>query len=113
MTAQKLKHFPNRILERWNGGNVKLWAYSVTHRSLTLRIERPGIEGNLHIYCSADHIRCPTSWNKSDITIERLESSSEYIIRDDPAGVEIRGACVELRENVPPVYIGVDFDSVV
>ena len=39
------------FLNRWRGGTARLWKFQATHCHLTIRIERSGEHGNLHVIC--------------------------------------------------------------
>lgn len=74
-------------------------------RSLAIRIERAGVEGNLTIGCHAEYICGPTAWENADIEIS-IEPDVGWVIQDRAAGVRIVGGPVSLAENVKPVYVG-------
>lgn len=102
-----LRHFPT-MLERWRGGRVQLWNYTISHRVLTLRIERVGVRGNLQIGCAElNYIRAPEHWDDCDIEIDLIDDDSQFpafVVRDRTADVEIICGVAEIRENVKPIY---------
>ena len=102
--ADTLRHFPT-ILARWQGGRARLWHYMVSHCSLTIRVERAGVRGNLHIGCSAESLCGPVAWENADIEIS-LDLEGRYLIEDRAAGFRVIGYCPSLTENVKPVYEG-------
>jgi hypothetical protein len=102
--ADSLRHLPT-ILARWRGGRARLWSYSVSHCSLTIRVERAGVLGNLHIDCSAEHIQGPVAWENAQIEIS-VDEEGRYRIEDRAAGFRVVGYCLALTENVKPVYEG-------
>jgi hypothetical protein len=102
--ADSLRHFPT-LLARWRGGRARLWKYSVSHCSLTIRVERAGVVGNLHIDCSAEFICGPVGWENADIEIS-LAPEGRYLIEDRAVGFRVVGYCPSLTENVKPVYEG-------
>ena len=104
LTADQLRHIP-KLLNRWKGGYAKLWSYSVSLRTLAIRIERPGVKGNLQISCYAEHICCPTMWENANIEVT-LEPGVGYVVQDRVAGVRIVGGPVLVAENVHPVHVG-------
>jgi hypothetical protein len=98
-----LRHFPT-LLGRWRGGNARLWQLTTSHKALTIRVERPGIHGNLHVACIGPlHIRGPVDWSDSDIEIVPGPSDT-FVVRDCRAGLEIHTEHVEVLENCKPVY---------
>ncbi len=100
--AETLRHFPT-ILARWRGGRARLWEYRVSHCSLTIRIERAGVLGNLHIDCSAELIHGPVAWDNAEIAIS-LDAEGRFLIEDRAAGFRVVCYCPSLSENVKPVY---------
>jgi hypothetical protein len=103
--ADQLRHFPT-LLGRWRSGWARFWSYSVSHNSFAIRIERPGVWGNLEISCSADFISGPVAWENAAIEIT-YEPRLGYVIEDRAAGVRVVAATVSLAENAKPVYVGV------
>lgn len=99
-----LRHFPT-LLARWNGGYARLWSYTVSHSLLVIRIERPGIYGNLHVCCCPIVIQAPAVWDRCAITIS-YEQGVGYVISDPNALVRITADLVEIKENVQPVNTG-------
>jgi hypothetical protein len=99
----QLRHFPT-LLRRWRGGRAKLWLLTASHQSLTIRIERPGVRGNLHVTSGGlILIHSPGSWEDCCIDVELTEEGT-YVVRDEKAGVEIRAKNVSLFENCKPIY---------
>jgi hypothetical protein len=92
------------LVNRWLGGTAKLWSYSVSLRSLVIRIEAEGRRGNLHIGCGdVSHITGPTKWDNAHIEIESADKDT-WIVRDRRAGFEVRAGTVGAAENCKPVY---------
>lgn len=89
--------------DKWRGGNAKLWDYTVSHKSLTIRVEIPGEKGNLHIGCSdVTYICGPTKWENSSFEFE--QAGEDMILRDVTAGLEIKCGVIEVFENCKPVF---------
>lgn len=97
-----LRHFP-KLLHRWRGARAKLWQLTVSHPTLTVRLERPGSDENLHVTCYPLHIHGPVEWDNSELEIA-LTDNGKWIVKDDVAGVEIVAEGVEVRENCAPRY---------
>jgi hypothetical protein len=92
-------------LTKWRGGRVKLWEYTPTHRTLTLRVESPAMTGNLHIVCGGcSHVRGPFSWDGCDFDIRRVIGEGGITLADEQGGFELRCGIVAVEENVEPVY---------
>lgn len=99
----QLRHFPT-LLGRWRGGRAKLWELTASHQCLTIRIERPGVRGNLHVTCGGPIlIHSPGSWDDSCIDVE-LTEEGVFVVRDEKAGVPILAETVSLFENCKPIY---------
>jgi hypothetical protein len=99
----QLRHFPT-LLERWRGGRAKLWELTASHQSLTIRIERPGVRGNLHVICFGPIlIHSPGSWEGSCIDVQ-LNEEGIFVVGDEKAGVQILARKVEVKENCEPIY---------
>src|SRR5262245_30817956 len=102
--ADQFRHFPT-LLGRWRGGRGRFWYYSVSLHSFAIRIERPGVRGNLEVRCSADFISGPVAWDNADIEITH-EPGVGFVILDRVAGVRVVAATVSLAENVKPINVG-------
>jgi hypothetical protein len=99
-----LRHFPT-LLARWRGGYARMYELSISHTTLTIRVERKGVRGNLHVACLAPtHIHGPVEWNDCDIEI-LLVNDERFIVRDVRAGVEVQAGSVEVAENLQPIYM--------
>ncbi|MFT3788753.1 MAG: hypothetical protein QM770_21720 [Tepidisphaeraceae bacterium] len=73
-------------------------------KSLTIRIEKPGVTGNLHVACIAPtHIRGPVDWDDCDIEVA-VGSQDTFVVRDRRAGLEVHTGSIEVKENCMPVY---------
>ena len=99
----RLRHFPT-LLRRWHGGRAKLWELTSSHQTLIIRVERPGVRGNLHVACIGPlRIQSPGSWEDSCIEVVLAENGF-WVVRDGKAGVEIVAENVEVAENCKPIY---------
>lgn len=99
----RLRHF-STLLGRWRDGRAKMWELTVSLKTLTIRIERKGIGGNLHVSClGPSHIHGPVYWDDCDIEIVPLEDGT-FMVRDVRAGLDVRTENVEVAENCKPVF---------
>lgn len=79
---QKMK-FPTKgmltLLQRWRRAEVCLWSYIVSHRMLTIRLQKPDEPlGNLGLWAGdVQYIQAPTSWSHSDIELG-MEGKDEW-----------------------------------
>lgn len=96
-----LRHFPT-LLRRWDDSIARMWELTSSHRTLRLRLEQHGRDGNLVIACiDPEFIRGPTEWSHSNVEIHRAEGG--FLVKDEGAGVEVRAGHVELTENSIPL----------
>lgn len=92
------------LLVAWQGGRAKLWDFSPSLTTLTVRVESRERPGNLHIVCGqCEHIRGPFHWEDSALEVVSADGAG-WILRDPAADFEIRCGAVGTRENVEPVY---------
>ena len=90
---------------KWHGVRVKLWEYTPTHRTLTLRVESSGTTGNLHVKCGeCSHIRGPFSWDRCNLTLRFADDEGRIVLADEQAEFELQCSFVSVVENVEPVY---------
>src|SRR5947208_3311914 len=77
---EKLRHFPT-LLKRWKGGQARMYELTSSHKTLTIRIERSKVKGNLHVACLAPlHIHGPLEWSDCDLEIAII-GDSEFVVR--------------------------------
>ncbi len=99
----RLRHFPT-LLARWRGGRARMWELTISLKTLTIRIERKGVEGNLHVFClGPSHIHGPVHWDECNIEMVPLQDGG-FIVRDVRADLEIHTENVGVAENCKPVY---------
>ena len=101
----RLRHFPT-MLARWRGARAKMWQLTVSLKTLTIRLERPGSNENLHVSCHPIHIHGPVVWDNCDLEISPTDAG-KWVIKDATAGVEILAEGVEVKENCEPRYVAV------
>jgi hypothetical protein len=100
-TDDILRHFPT-LLRRWDDSIAMMWALSISPRTLLLRLERNGRDGNLEIACiEPEFIHRPTEWMDSHVEIERRPVG--FLVKDEPAGLEAHAGHVEVAENRKPL----------
>lgn len=100
------------MLAQWQGADVEVWEYTVSHKVLTLRLtssKQPG--ENLHLKCGAcRRMDLPVGWGNSHLVISedrsRLEALGrlEIVVEDAVAAVRIVCGAVLVDENVEPRY---------
>ena len=90
----------------WSGATAKIWAYRLTLNVFTVRLQRDGQHGNLHVLCgSCRRISGPTSWNDAHLAIDWGHSERPAIrLFDMAVGFEIVCAAIDVIANVDPVY---------
>jgi hypothetical protein len=96
-----LRHFPT-LLRRWDGALARMCEMTISHRTLTIRLERHGQVGNLEIACIGPTvIYGPTDWEDAMMTVEH--GPDGFIVSDARAGVRIKTDHVEIAENRKPL----------
>lgn len=85
-----------------------LWAYSVSHATLQLRLVQPGVEGNVHVICEAcSWIESPDSWDDCALVLgERNDSKGRghLVLQDNIAGFRVTCRQIVFGRNVAPVH---------
>lgn len=99
----KLRHCRG-LLDRWQGGKARLWEFTLSHCSLTIRIESPERKGNLHIIClGPERINAPVHWTDADINISYMDNGT-YLVSDQKNAVAIWTEGIEVKENCKPIF---------
>ncbi len=96
----------NKWLEKWRGGTVRLWDYTVSHKTLIIRITHSSKSGNLHICCGdVSHIACSTAWENSGFELDTssTETDDQYRLTDKNHGYYLVCGVIEVKENVKPL----------
>ena len=58
-------------LTKWAGGRVRLWSYTVSHKTLVLRLTHPDRLGHLHVNCGdVTKVCCVSEWEDADLAVE-------------------------------------------
>src|SRR5215510_1014266 len=100
-TDDILRHFPT-LLRRWDGSIARMWCLTISHRTLLIRLEQNGQDGNLLIACiEPEFIHGPTEWMDSHVEIERRVEG--FLVKDERASLEVHAGHVELKENSKPL----------
>lgn len=97
------------FLERWQGGRARLWAFQVAHCHLTIRIEKHGKHGNLHVIClEPEFIHGPVQWEdcafEVQVEADKADEDMRYLLRDVRANFEVRTGEIEVKENCQPIF---------
>ena len=91
-----LRHF-STSLKRWAGGNAKIRELTVSHQTLTVRINKAETEGYLEIYCLGPlTINGPSYWENANININLSEKG--FIVSDKSCSLIIETEGVEVKE---------------
>ena len=102
-THDKVRH-SRGLLARWRGGTARLWAFTLSHCSLTIRLESLERRGNLHIIClGPERIHAPVQWTDADINIS-LTDHGTYVVSDQKHDVAIWTESIEVKENCKPIF---------
>jgi hypothetical protein len=105
---QQAKHLKSirTLLDRWRGNTARLWAFQAAHCHLTIRIERRGARGNLHVMClEPEFIHGPVQWEDCafEAQVDPENPRGGYILRDTHAGFEVKAGDIEVKENCKPL----------
>ncbi|MCH8295853.1 hypothetical protein IH992_32645 [Candidatus Poribacteria bacterium] len=95
------------FLNRWNGGNAKLWEYRAAHSTMTVQITSKNKLGNLYLSClGPEHIQGPVFWENCHLevidNIPLEDGETGYMVIDRAVGFEIRAEQLEVAENCKP-----------
>ena len=109
-TVTHAKHLKTlqTFLNRWRGGTARLWEFQAAHCHLTIRIERSGEHGNLHVIClGPEFIHGPVQWDDCAFEVhlesDQFGEAERYILRDISANFEVRTDEIEVKENCKPL----------
>ena len=92
----------NAILPNWDGGTVWFWEFDRELFSVTLRIEKMGIVGNLTIICSTPVSQSGAfDWQDCEVRITKDQKS--FVVSDVKASFELRASVVDVIENYEPL----------
>ena len=87
-----------------DGAAGTLWGYSVSHQTLTLRLEDPRREGNIHLICrGCRRIEVASSWHGSKLRVSQLDASF-VLLRDAGSNLRVECRLIHLEKDVAPVY---------
>lgn len=91
------------LLRRWKGADARIWSYSISHRSLVVRLEQPNREGYLSLYIGdTSYVQCPTQWARSDFFLATIgtDDFGEPVLAalDSGARVVLAGGVIEIKE---------------
>src|SRR5262245_1277488 len=92
----------NTILPRWDGGTLRFWEFDPNLFSVTLRIEKEAVVGNLTIICITPlSMSGPFEWGKCEIRLTKDEKS--FVVSDAKASLRLRACVVDVVENWEPL----------
>jgi hypothetical protein len=107
---QKHLNLIRNYLHKWNDGKVQVWQYTVSHKTLVLRITIPSRSGNLHVICSeVSFISCATVWDNMALEVSTKKDEyqeDEYHLSDQSKKYYIVCGLIDVKENVKPLYDG-------
>ena len=97
------------VLQKWKGAGVYIWSYFVSHRQLTLRMQRPGERNNVHIVCTGcSYLQGKPVWSGSGLSYEELAASqpnAQYVLRDDAGQFRAVFTHAIVEFDVAPMHI--------
>lgn len=90
------------ILPTWDGSAVWFWEFDRSLFSVTLRLEKRGVAGNLTIVCTTPiSMAGPFEWTGSRLRVDRDKDS--FVVRDDAVSFLLRAHVVDVIENAEPL----------
>jgi hypothetical protein len=92
----------SKILPHWDGGTVWFWEFNKDLFSVTLRIEKESVLGNLTIICTTPIWHSgPFEWQDSEVRVTNDDQS--FIVSDAKASFLLRACVVDVKENCEPM----------
>jgi hypothetical protein len=91
---------------RWQGGRARLWAFQAAHCQLTIRIERRGERGNLHVICpEPEFLHGPVQCEDCcfEVHVEADKPGGGYVLQDARADFAGQTGETEVKENDQPL----------
>lgn len=92
------------FLNRWRGSMAQLWNYSVSLRTLRIRLSEDGRPGNMELRCSeCEFLVGPTRWARSNLVFTRVTEETgdvRYHIWDESARFALWCGGFDAAENV-------------
>ena len=96
-------------LHRWAGAGAYIWSYTVSHRELTIRVQRPGERSNLHIVCTGcSYLQGRPVWRDSRLSLERLaapEERAQYVLQDEVGQFRAVFTSATVEFDVAPMHV--------
>jgi hypothetical protein len=90
------------ILPLWDGGTVWFWEFDRELFSVTLRIEKEAVIGNLTIICTTPISQSgPFEWQDCEVRITKDQES--FVVSDAKAAFRLRACVVDVVENCEPL----------
>jgi hypothetical protein len=90
------------ILPRWDGGTVWFWEFDRDLFSVTLRIEKEAVVGNLTIICTTPTSQSgPFEWSDCEVRLTKDEKG--LVVCDAKASFRLRACVVNVVENREPL----------
>ena len=101
-------------LSKWTGSGAILWSYTVSHSVLTIRLQKQGAKGNLHVEClDVSSFSGPVSGPGTNFIIEETTRPrwrgpgrlpTLHLKDIGELGISIYCDFIVLKKNVAPVY---------
>lgn len=99
---EKKKKSAKTFFERWPNSKAKIWDYQLSHSNITIRLEKSGVQGNLHIVCVEPiQIHSRFIWESCIIELDIIDEI--FILKDRNSDFELRCMDIEVKENCKPL----------
>ena len=95
-------------LVRWSGAVAYIWSYGVSHRRLTLRMQRQGEPNNVHIVCTGcSYLQGKPLWPSSNLSFEKVatnDMSAQYALHDELGQFRALFTHATVEFDVAPIH---------
>jgi hypothetical protein len=94
----------SREIDQLRGATITVWTYSVSHQTLTLRLQQSDQRANTHLVCDGcSRIEVSPHWLNANLEISSV-SPDKFLIVDASARVRIECLAVSVQHDVAPVF---------
>jgi hypothetical protein len=105
---EKVDAQTRKLIDQWQGGTAAIWAYTVSHKGLVIRVIAKGRSGNLHLNCGdCEYICGPVKWENCWFELNQQTTGGGepyYVLRDERNNFLVHCGLIEAKQNVKPIY---------
>src|SRR4029453_6540684 len=101
---QRLNSLTNE-LAALRGSTVTVWNYSVALQTLTIRLQRPGQDGNTHLVLrGCSRMEIAPQWLNSSLELSGAQYGRTVLV-DSNVGARVECLSVEIERDVAPMAV--------